>query len=149
MADEANQVAPHHDAGQVQGVRRTIWQRLGFKQVRCTAFVDDDDPMFAPGYMLLETACVFDWKDRLRILVSGKVMISQSIRTDNHVIARKTASVVGVLPPDYEVVADKTGMVRFTDDGVKPSAISRVFRSWRHTFTKHSKRLPRSNGSVP
>lgn len=54
---------------------------------------------FAPSYLVTGVEAVFDWKDRLRLLVSGRLRVE--IRTKTDVIVRKTesTSVVCVLPP--------------------------------------------------
>ncbi len=127
---------PDQARGGFTVARRTFWQWLGFRQERCQAFIDDEDPSFAPGYMLLETAVMIDVKDRLRILVSGKALVSQAIRTDVHVIARKTAAVFSVLPPNYKVMPDQTA--EFGEALGKVSRRARVasiaLRSWRYVF---------------
>lgn len=58
---------------------------------------------FAPSYMVTEVVTVLDWKDRLRVLVSGKLKVSTQTKTD--VIVRKMASqsAVYVLSPYYPV----------------------------------------------
>lgn len=63
-----------------------------------------DEKGFAESYLATHTIVVFDWKDRLRILVSGKVKVDTYTKTD--VIVRKSlsTSVAYVLPPNEKVV---------------------------------------------
>jgi len=83
--------------------KRTIWSHLGFGT--CSAFFEDDDEDdgFAPGSLLTETFGHFDWRDRLRVLVSGKIMISARTKTDVPVDTAVTVSKVSILPPSWSM----------------------------------------------
>jgi hypothetical protein len=89
--------------------RWSLWRWLGFGT--CHARFADDDPLnpeinpkspFVPSYMMTETVAVLDWKDRLRILVSGKLMVSVATRTDVIVFKCQSVSKVSVVPPNYK-----------------------------------------------
>lgn len=78
----------------------TFWQRVAnrfYPQHHEPAPEDLDG--FAPSYMVTDVYVVLDWKDRLRLLVSGRLRVETRTKTD--VIVRKTesTSVVNVLPP--------------------------------------------------
>lgn len=76
----------------------TIWQRLGFGG--CSSpNLDDVDDDYAPGAIGIVTTVRFDWLDRLRILVSGNVMVNTRCRTDVIVERSMSRSAVSVLPP--------------------------------------------------
>lgn len=53
----------------------------------------------AAGYLVSRVVIRFDWKDRLRILVSGRVEVQVQTTTDVFVRAAVSKSVVNVLPP--------------------------------------------------
>lgn len=83
-----------------QAYKPTIWNRLGFGT--CSARIEDEDhPDLAKAYISSDTYAHFDWKDRLRILVSGKVMVSLATKTSVMVEKAISASKVSVLPPNY------------------------------------------------
>jgi hypothetical protein len=58
---------------------------------------------FAPSYMVTEVVAVLDWKDRLRVLVSGKLNVSTQTKTDVVVNKMDSKSAVYVLSPYYPV----------------------------------------------
>ena len=86
------------------GERLTRW--LGFGQARVQPpddWTDDtESAVFAPGYLISETRILFDWKDRIRILISGKAMVSMATRTDVLVSRSESISSCSVLPPWYK-----------------------------------------------
>ena len=75
-----------------------IWRRLGFRRawVRRSSKAEGG---FAEGYIVVESVTHFDWKDRLRILVSGRVQIEHAIKTDVAVMRSLVETDVAVLPP--------------------------------------------------
>lgn len=82
----------------VAAPRKGIWHWLGFGT--CAASLDEENnPGFAPGYFSTETVLVLNWKGRLRVLVSGLVMVSVASKTD--VLVKKSVSVsaFSVMPP--------------------------------------------------
>lgn len=83
-----------------QMYKRTIWDRMGFGT--CSARMEDEDhPDLAEAYISTDVYSRFDWKDRLRILFSGKVMVSLATKTSVIVEKAVSASKVSVLPPNY------------------------------------------------
>jgi len=80
--------------------RPTIWQRLGFGR---PAMPDMDDMEGAEGFveshLIVSTVTTFGWRDRLRILLSGKVEVVQAVKTDALVRRTVARSNVAVLPP--------------------------------------------------
>lgn len=77
--------------------RRTIWDRLGFGR----AFVEapEDSEEFAPGCLTTDSTIVLDWKDRLRVLLSGRVHHFLRTQTDVGVSTARTFCDARVLPP--------------------------------------------------
>lgn len=83
--------------------RARFWGWLGFGACFVPDFHDisDDDSEFAPGCMDIETIAVLDWGDRIRALVSGKIMVNTSVKMDLPIIRSLARSRVSVLPPYY------------------------------------------------
>lgn len=81
--------------------RPSVWERLGFKG----AYVprpdaDEQVPGYAPSWIICETFAYLDWRDRLRVLLSGRFMVQVALKTDVEVRRHSASSAVGVLPPD-------------------------------------------------
>jgi hypothetical protein len=79
--------------------RPTIWNRLGFWH----AFVPapEDGEGFATGCMTTESTIVLDWKDRLRVLLSGRASHYLRTQTDVPVTTARTISDARILPPAW------------------------------------------------
>jgi hypothetical protein len=80
--------------------RPTLWQRLGFGE--CHALRHDEDEYaegFAPSWFIVGTRIRLDWKDRLRALVSGNLMVECACKTDAIIKKSRATSAVSVLPP--------------------------------------------------
>lgn len=78
----------------------TIWQRLGFG--RCRAPRPEEDEYaegFAPSWLVTGVVCHLDWRDRLRVLVSGNLHVECALKTDVVVERSRSTSAVSVLPP--------------------------------------------------
>ena len=75
-----------------------IWRHLGFRRawVRRSSEAEGG---FAEGYIIVGSVMHFDWKDRLRILISGRVQIEHAIKTDVAVLRSLAETDVAVLPP--------------------------------------------------
>lgn len=80
---------------------RPWWLRLIHNRFPRTplAIPEDDIPGYAPSYMMVTTEAHLDWKDRLRILVSGKCRVDTRIYTDVTVNRSQSESCFMVLPP--------------------------------------------------
>ncbi len=80
--------------------RPTIWQRLGFGSCG-TPDMDDleDAEGFVVSYLITGVIVVLDWRDRLRVLISGKIEIVAATKTDVIVSKTLSRSKVSVLPP--------------------------------------------------
>jgi hypothetical protein len=78
----------------------TIWYRLGFR-ARSPERPDIDElvPEWAPSLFVVEAKAHLDWKDRIRILVSGNIVIESVIKTDVAIGRSEATSGVGILPP--------------------------------------------------
>lgn len=87
--------------GECAVYRPTIWQRLGFNYARRPLMEDEAFPDHAVGALINETFIKLDWVDRLRALVSGKLHVITTSKTDVPVARCVTASGVAVLPPTY------------------------------------------------
>lgn len=77
----------------------TFWQRLGFGE--CSEHWMEDVEGYAPAYLATSTITFLDWRDRLRVLISGKVMTASATKTDVVVARATTKSRFSVLPPNY------------------------------------------------
>lgn len=81
--------------------KRTVGQRLaralGFGMPAVPE--DDEEPQFAPGRIVTETHALLDWKYRLRVIVSGHVVVIVSTKTNVPVATAFSTSDVGVLAP--------------------------------------------------
>lgn len=80
---------------------RRAWRWLGF---RYPSLYEQQEAALALDYepckwMATDTFIRFDWKDRLRILLSGNVKVIHRHRTDVTVKQCASMSAVGVLPP--------------------------------------------------
>lgn len=53
---------------------------------------------FVPSCLHTETHCVLDWKDRLRVLLTGHVVVDVWTKTDVAIKRSKSRSEVAVLP---------------------------------------------------
>lgn len=93
---------------QVEGslvmAKPTLWQRLVrrvFPQTYPnTLEVEDHLKVQVAGWMATDTFAHFDWKDRLRLLVSGKVAIRARHLSDKPLLGNvTTVATVSVLPP--------------------------------------------------
>lgn len=78
--------------------RRSIWERLGFGWCQPKIGFDDDDEA-VHWYFGTTVVTHWDWKDRLRILISGKTLVRTAHRTEVEVERVRSASVSSVLPP--------------------------------------------------
>ena len=60
---------------------------------------DGHEPGWSAGDLTLEIFIYLDWKDRLRLLFSGKLSLRSRTKTDAPVDRAKTKSTCHVLPP--------------------------------------------------
>ena len=89
--------------------RSKFWRRLGFRYAslwreREAALQFDTEP---DKWLATDTFIKFDWADRFRILVSGRVMVQHNHRTDVKVSQCASMSAVGVLPPYHRDASEK------------------------------------------
>ena len=61
--------------------------------------IPEDTEGFAPSYMVTQVITHLDWKDRLRVLVSGVVHCETRTKTDVIVNKMVSESIVYVMPP--------------------------------------------------
>lgn len=79
---------------------RPLWQRL-LSRLFPTGRVEipEDLEGWAPSYMQTHTVCMLDWRDRLRVLVSGKLHVQTNTKTDVSVGRSQSWGAVWVEPP--------------------------------------------------
>src|ERR1700678_741778 len=65
--------------------------------------IPEDLEGYAPSYIRTGVIAVFDWKDRLRLLVSGKICMRIQTKTDVIVTKMVSTSEFSVLPPSYRL----------------------------------------------
>lgn len=80
--------------------RRTLMQKL-FPARHLSA--PEETQGMAEGYLQTDAVCVFDWVDRLRLLISGKLLTQTKTQTDVHVSKARSSSNFYVLPPSAKV----------------------------------------------
>ncbi len=83
-----------------QSLSARLWSKLGFG--RCFIPAPDDDnpePWCAPGRLVSVTIADIDWRDRLRLLISGRAMVFMSTQTDVAVNVARSESKFSVLSP--------------------------------------------------
>lgn len=73
-----------------------FWSRL-YPQAHVP--IPEDLEGFAPSYMVTGVVTHLDWKDRLRVLVSGNLRVEIQTKTDVIVTKMVSQSAVSVLPP--------------------------------------------------
>lgn len=82
--------------------RRTFKQWLAFKLFRQLALEPaPEEKGWAPGELGVTTVIRFDWKDRLRLMVSPWVIVETRTQTDRTVLKARSRTVTSVLPPWY------------------------------------------------
>lgn len=76
-----------------------LFRALGFRYPDRDRMEDfEDDKRFAQSYLFQEIVLCLDWKDRLRVLLTGQVMVAISTKTDKPVECAVGRSKVGILP---------------------------------------------------
>lgn len=83
-----------------QIARPTIWQRLGFGTAHAPR-PDEDELLegFAPSWFIVGCYARLSWRARLRVLVSGNLMVETAVKTDVTVSRSLARSAISVLPP--------------------------------------------------
>ncbi len=79
-----------------QAFKPTIWHRLDFGHAHVAPWHDDDDG--DANYLVANTAVMFDWRDRLRVLLTGRVHVHVRTRTEvpaGRVESRAAVKVMG------------------------------------------------------
>lgn len=81
----------------------SFWRWLGFGHpyVRVPAELEEAEG-WSPGCSVQDVAVYVDWLDRLRVLVSGKVMVQVSTQMDVMPGRMRSWSDFRVLPPSYK-----------------------------------------------
>jgi hypothetical protein len=81
----------------------TIWHRLGFGE--CSAPRPDSEETlegYAPSWFIVGTRIHLGWQDRLRMLITGNLMVECAVKTDVAISKSKASSAVSVLPPFHD-----------------------------------------------
>ena len=76
-----------------------FWWWLGFRE--CRVSYGEDVEGYAEWYCSTQTFSYLDWKDRLRVLISGKVMTSTALKTDKPIDRMLSRAAISVLPPNH------------------------------------------------
>lgn len=78
-----------------------VWRKLGFGYAHLSPREDDDteDGRFAVGEMVTNNHIFLDWKDRLRLIISGKLHVQTRTQTDVIVRCARSRSAARVLSP--------------------------------------------------
>lgn len=90
-----------------QGINRSeqrkanLWQRLGFGHCSAPYLGEErfETPQWAPGQISTSAYAVLDWRDRLRVLISGRIKTATAIKTDVVVVQTYSECAFSVLPP--------------------------------------------------
>ena len=78
----------------------SVWKLLGFG-TRHAPRLDEDEAKegWAISWFVVETFARLDWRDRMRVLISGNVYIDHAIKTDVPIARSYATSAISVLPP--------------------------------------------------
>lgn len=76
-----------------------LWQRLGFGARRAREFPLYQRQRMAAGELTTLTTVHLGWRDRLRLILSGTMLVEARSITDVPVRSVRTNSAVGILPP--------------------------------------------------
>ncbi|MEQ9131088.1 MAG: hypothetical protein RJQ08_13730 [Salinisphaeraceae bacterium] len=88
------------DADDKRTWRQRFWAWLGFGPCEPPGF--RPDPAYSAVHLVTEARVRLDWRDRLRVLVSGRLLMVTTTKTQPRVKRTESASSVGVLPPGRE-----------------------------------------------
>ena len=84
------------------GIVRTTWRdRLRWRLFPGGIPELPEAPAAYRDVLHCDTECYFGWRDRLRILVSGRVMVMTRTVTENMIGGCVTASIANVLAPRF------------------------------------------------
>jgi hypothetical protein len=75
----------------------SFWRALGFG--RAHAQRPEEQEGFAPGCLVTNIYLCVDWKDRLRLVATGKAHVQTATQTDAIVRRARSISAFRVLPP--------------------------------------------------
>jgi hypothetical protein len=78
--------------------KRWLQQHL-FPQSHLEPGGEDGNPVFAPGEAITGCHVTLDWKDRLRVLVSGRFNVEMRLRTDAPIGLIQSRTQFNVTPP--------------------------------------------------
>lgn len=86
--------------GYCREIRLNIWQRLGFGECAAPRPEDEDNVEgYAQSWLIVGTKVYLGFADRLRVLLSGSIMVDQAVKTDATITRSYSRSAVSVLPP--------------------------------------------------
>lgn len=78
----------------------SIWRWLGFGLAYAPRPEQlDEHPDWAPAWFIVSTQAHLDWRDRLRVLLSGNLSIDQAVKTDVPIARSYATSAVSVMAP--------------------------------------------------
>jgi hypothetical protein len=78
------------------GLVMRIWLALGYRYSSYVERPEDDEAIYDVHHIIT----YWDWRDRLRILISGKTEASICVETETHAKLKGTRSSAAVLAPD-------------------------------------------------
>lgn len=79
--------------------RPSIWKRLGFGVAAVPPEPDPYPDGCVEGAIVTDAIVFLDWRDRLRLLVSGRLNVVSRIVTDARVVFAVTSTSTSVLAP--------------------------------------------------
>ena len=77
-------------------LRERFWRKMGFHHHHPE--MSEEGEKF-PGWIMLQSVSHIDWRDRLRILVSGRILFKAEIRCDVPVGETISAAALSVIAP--------------------------------------------------
>ena len=81
-----------------------FWSWLGCGKCRAPRPEEDEFAEgYAPSWFIVETFVCLDWKDRLRLLLSGKAMVQAAVKTDVQITRSRSTSAFSVLRPAHDL----------------------------------------------
>lgn len=81
---------------------RRLWARLGFGDAAVMALPGPEDDA-GLCVATIRVVSVLDWRDRLRVLISGRVVSGTKLWTRGHAPIAGAASTFAVLPPGQAI----------------------------------------------
>ncbi len=78
-----------------------FWRWLGFAEKHAARPDVPEFKDYAEGWQIVASIWLLDWKDRLRVLISGRIMCHTAIKTLPAIERFTNTAAFSVLPPGY------------------------------------------------